>query len=98
MYGAPSRPYQGLPEVDCPFHDRPAIVKHYGRLGIHRKKIDIPTVLAGQKLGLKEIDDTIWLVSFMSYDLGYTDLEQRTLQAIDLCLRDNLSPMSPGRT
>jgi hypothetical protein len=24
-----------------------------------------------------------WLVSFMHYDLGYIDLEQRTLQTID---------------
>ena len=25
----------------------------------------------------------IWLLSFMHYDLGYIDLEQRTLQTID---------------
>jgi len=30
-----------------------------------------------------EVDDGIWLVSFMHYDLGYIDLEQRTLQTID---------------
>ena len=29
---------------------------------------------------LKEIDDGICIVSFMHYDLGYIDLEQRTLQ------------------
>jgi hypothetical protein len=28
-------------------------------------------VLAGQKLGIREVDDGIWLVSFMHYDLGY---------------------------
>lgn len=32
---------------------------------------------------LKAVDDAIWLVSFMHYDLGYIDLEQRTLQTID---------------
>ena len=47
---------------------------------MHRKKINISTVLAGQKLGIKEIDDGICIVSFMHYDLGYIDLEQRTLQ------------------
>ena len=36
-----------------------------------RKKINISHVLAGQKLGIKEVDDGIWLVSFMRYDLGY---------------------------
>jgi hypothetical protein len=29
---------------------------------------------AGQKLGIKEVDDGIWLVSFLQYDLGYFDL------------------------
>jgi len=32
---------------------------------------------------IKEVDDGIWLTSFMQYDLGYIDLEQRTLQTID---------------
>ncbi len=36
-------------------------------------------VLAGQRLGIKDVDDGIWLVSFMSHDLGYIDLEQKTL-------------------
>jgi len=38
---------------------------------LHRKKIHISTALAGQTLGIKEVDDDIWLVSFMDYDLGY---------------------------
>jgi len=29
---------------------------------------------AGRKLGIKEVDDGIWLVSFLQYDLGYFDL------------------------
>ena len=40
-------------------------------------------MLAGQRVGIREVDDGIWLVSFMHYDLGYIDLEQRTLQTID---------------
>lgn len=51
--------------------------------GLHRKKINISTVLAGQRLGIKDVDDGIWLTSFMDYDLGYIDLEQKTLQTID---------------
>jgi hypothetical protein len=50
---------------------------------MHRKKIHISTVLAGQMLGIKEVDDGIWLVSFMDYDLGYIEFEQRTLQPLD---------------
>lgn len=58
-----------------------------------RKNIDISHVLAGQKLGVKEVDDGIWLISFMHYDLGYIDLEQRTLQTIDNPFGTGLSPM-----
>jgi hypothetical protein len=39
--------------------------------------------VAGQKLGIKEVDDGIWLASFVRYDLGYFDLEQKTLQPLD---------------
>ncbi len=61
---------------------------------MHRKKINISTVLAGQKLVVREVDDGIWLVSSMHYDLGYIDLEQRTLQTIDDPFGTRLSPMS----
>jgi hypothetical protein len=65
-----------------------------GRLCLHRKRINISTVLAGQKLGIKEVDEGIWLVSFMHYDLGYFDLEQKTLQPLDNPFGTRLSPMS----
>jgi len=34
-------------------------------------------------VGIKEVDDGIWLVSFMDYDLGYIDLEEKTLQPLN---------------
>ena len=100
------QPYRGLPEIDYPFHDRDVLVTACGRICMHRKKINISTVLAGQRLGIKEVDDGIWLVTFMPYDLGYIDLEQKTLQPSTTrsaqgchpCLRYNLLPMCPGRT
>jgi alkanesulfonate monooxygenase SsuD/methylene tetrahydromethanopterin reductase-like flavin-dependent oxidoreductase (luciferase family) len=39
-------------------------------------------------------DDGIWLASFMHYDLGYFDLEQKTLQPLDNPFGPGLSPMS----
>jgi len=47
-----------------------------------------------QRHGIKEVDDGIWLVSFMHYDLGYFDLEQKTLQPLDSPFGTRLSPMS----
>lgn len=83
IYRPSVKQYRGLPEIDYPFHDREILVTSCGRLCMHRKKINISTVLAGQRLGIKEVDDDIWLTSFMEYDLGYIDLEQKTLQTID---------------
>jgi integrase-like protein len=94
LYTASTRRYDGLPELTYPFHDRDILVTACGRLCQHRKRINISTVLAGQKLGIKEVDDGIWLASFMHYDLGYFDLEQKTLQPLDNPFGTRLSPMS----
>ena len=94
LYAPSSRPYRGLPEVAYPFHDREILVTACGRICMHRKKINISTVMAGQRLGIKQVDEDIWLVTFMHYDLGYIDLEQRTLQTIDNPFGTRLSPMS----
>lgn len=88
------RSYAGLPSIEYPLHDRDLMVTACGRLCIHRKKIMISTVLAGQRVGIKEVDDGIWLVSFLDYDLGYIDLEQRTLQPLDNPFGTRLLPMS----
>lgn len=93
-YQPSSRQYTGLPEIAYPFHDRDKLVTACGRICMHRKKINISTALAGQRLGIKEVEDGIWLVSFMHYDLGYIDLEQKTLQTIDNPFGPRLSPMS----
>ena len=94
VYTPSSRPYQGLPQLHYPFHDRDVLVTSCGRICMHRKRVNISTVLAGQKLGIKEVDEGIWLTSFMHYDLGYIDLEQQTLQTIDNPFGPGLSPMS----
>jgi len=94
IYRPSPRPYHGLPDLAYPFHDRDILVTACGRICMHRKKINISTVLAGQTVGIKEVDDGIWLVSFLHYDLGYIDLEQRTLQPLDNPFGPRLSPMS----
>jgi hypothetical protein len=95
LYTASLRTYDGLPELSCPFHDRDVLVTACGRLCLHRKKINISTVLAGQKLGIKEVDDGIWLVSFMDYDLGYFDDETCRLEPLANPFGPKVLPMSP---
>jgi transposase InsO family protein len=94
LYALSPRRYDRLPDLVYPLHDRDILVTACGRICLHRKKINISTVLAGQRLGIKEVDDGVWLVSFMHYDLGYIDLEQRTLQPLDNPFGPRLSPMS----
>jgi putative transposase len=55
---------------------------------------------------VKQVDDHIWLVTFMHYNLGYFDDETCRLEPIDIpsarhcypCPRNELLPMSPEWT
>ena len=83
VYKPSTRQYRGIGELSYPFHDRTVLVTCCGRICIYKKKINLSTSLAGQAVGIKEVDDGIWLVSFMDYDLGYIDLEEKTLQPLN---------------
>ncbi len=98
VYIASPRLYQDIPEPHYPFHDRTVMVTSCGRLCLYRKKINLSKSLAGQAVGVKEVDHGIWLVSFMDYDLGYIDLEEKTLQPLDNPFGPRVLPMCPVRT
>jgi hypothetical protein len=69
-------------------------ITHCGRICVAKRKINFSQVFAGQNVGIKEVADGIWIVSFMHYDLGYIDLEQKTLQPLDNPFGARLLPMS----
>ncbi len=94
VYSTSSTLYRGLPELTYPLHDRDVLATACGRICMHRKRVSISHVLAGQRVGIKEVDEGIWIVSFMHYDLGYIDLEQKTLQPLDNPFGTRVSPMS----
>src|SRR4029077_2485518 len=81
-YTASTRPYRGLPDLAYPFHDWSATVTHCGRLCFDRRKVNISQVFAGQQVGVRQVTDRIWLVSFMDYDLGYFDDETCRLREV----------------
>ena len=64
-----------------------------GRICFNRQKINLSTVFAGQKVGIKQISEEIWLVTFMQYDLGYFDLETRVLEPLENPFGPKLLPM-----
>jgi len=73
LYTPSPRPYRGLREVSYPFHDRTIIVTGCGRICIGKRKINLSQAFAGQTVGVTEVSEKIWLVSFMDYDLGFFD-------------------------
>jgi hypothetical protein len=65
------------------------------RLCLYRKETNLSTSLAGQAVGVKEVENGIWVVSvFMEYDLGYIDLEEKTPQPRENPFRPKRLPMS----
>ena len=75
LYTPSPRPYRPPEPLEYPYHDRTITVTKCGRLCIGSRKINLSTVFAGQKVGIREVADNIWLVSFMDYDLGFFDEE-----------------------
>lgn len=81
-YARSARVYRGLPELAYPFHDKTVTVTTCGRICFQRRKINLSLVFAGQDVGVKQVSDNIWLVSFMDYDLGYFDDETCRLEPL----------------
>lgn len=94
VYMPSSRPYAGLPDPQYPFHDQTITVTNCGRICLKRKKINLGLPFAGQAVGIKEVGDGIWLVSFMDYDLGYFDLEGIRFEPLENPFGPKVLPMS----
>ena len=65
-YAPSPRPYRGLNTLEYPFHDRTVTVTRCGRICLGRRKINLSKEFAGQNVGIKEISDKIWLVTFIT--------------------------------
>ncbi len=76
VYTPSAREYKPPFEPDYPWHDRTIRVTRCGRICIGKRKINLSTVFAGQLVGIREVEDQIWLVSFLDYDLSYFDNER----------------------
>ena len=77
------RTWHFYPEVpEYPFHDRTIQVTQCGRLCIGSRKINLSTVFAGQHVGIREVADEIWLVSFLDYDLGFFDQKENRVEPV----------------
>ena len=95
IYRASPRPYRGLPELEYPFHDRTITVTSCGRICLGRRKINLSRAFAGQDVGIREVAEKIWLVTFMHYDLGFFDHETGRVECAPNPFEAQVLPMSP---
>jgi putative transposase len=95
LYARSPRVYRGLDELTYPFHDATFTVTHCGRICFHGRKVNLSHAFAGQNVGVTQVGERIWLVSFMQYDLGYFDDETCRLEPIDNPFGSKVLPMSP---
>jgi putative transposase len=94
-YRSSPRPYTGLPELEYPFHDRTLTVTQCGRLCFGTRKINLSQAFAGQCVGVKEVAEKIWMISFMHYDLGFFDHQSGRVECAPNPFTAKVSTMCP---
>ena len=95
LYVRSPRVYRGLEELAYPFHDTTITVTHCGRICFKGQKVNLSHAFAGQAVGVTQVNERIWLVTFMQYDLGYFDDETCRLEPIENPFGSKVLPMSP---
>ena len=88
-----------------PLHDLTRTVGSCGRIHLlGPRRIYLSRALRGQSVGLRELDDGTWLVSFTELTLGTIDSAQSRFEPADVSFsasssealtQANLLPMSP---
>jgi putative transposase len=94
LYTPSVREYTSPVPPEYPYHDKTIQVTRCGRLCLEGRKINLSTVFAGQFVGIREVSDKIWLVSFMDYDLGFFDEESNKVDPAENPFMAKLLPMS----
>ena len=61
--------------------------------GGHHWRVNLSHVFAGQNVGVTQVGERIWLVTFMQYDLGYFDDETCRLEPIENPFGPKLLPL-----
>jgi hypothetical protein len=78
--------------------DRIIRVTCCGRICLGNRKINLSVAVAEQLVGIRDVDDQVWRVSVLEYDLGYFDQDQdRAEPGPNPFAPDTLSTMCPER-
>ena len=65
FYTRSARVYSGLQELTYPFHDQTIAVTQCGRICFKGRKVNLSHVFAGQNVGVTQVGERIWLVTFI---------------------------------
>jgi len=78
-FSSSERRYEHTTEPSYPLHDCVRRVSPSGHIstGNRERKVFLSSALARQLVGLREIDDGLWLVSLADLDLGLLDVRDR---------------------
>lgn len=78
VYKKSMRPFpEALEEPDYPEHDLVCYVNQSGSVYPRgMRNFSLSSVLVGQKVGFKQVEEKLWQVSFMNIDLGYYDQKE----------------------
>lgn len=94
IYKPSDRIYKGIGPIFYPFHDKTVQVTRCGRICERGLKVSVSRAFAGQEVGIKEIEDGIWVVSFLDYDLGYFDEKNSRIEPVEDPFNQKVLPMS----
>lgn len=89
------RCYEGIQPLEYSLCDRTVNVTHCGRICVGKAKINFCKSFAGQAVGLTQVEDKIWMVTFMDYDLGFFDTDSRAFEPAPNPFEAKVLPMSP---
>jgi putative transposase len=95
IYKPSERIYKGIEPIFYPFHDKTVQVTRCGRICEGGLKVSVSRAFAGQEVGIKEVEDGIWVVSFLDYDLGYFDEKNSRIEPVEDPFNKKVLPMSP---
>lgn len=96
LYTASDRKYpEKLPECDYSLYDFVRSVRRGGKVHLSgkNKRFYLGKTLAGEKVGIREVENGKWLVSLMNINLGHVDEKTCVFDPID---DQKVLPMSRG--
>jgi transposase InsO family protein len=84
FYRNSERKYRGLPELDYPLADDVLSVRQPGIVIFSKRaRCYLTQALVGERVGIREIDDRRWLITFASIDLGVYDERTHHFEPLD---------------